>query len=250
MVVVLLLAAQLSADPAKALVEIQNAIQANPEIEGNYTDLGNLLLGTQNFKEAAIVLEHTRTKFPTSAQAALSLGVAYYGQRRFEDAVGAFIDAAKLDPDTEQPIAFLGRMLDHAGGREAEVNELFAAYAKRHPKNYLGHYLSGKVTQSESELRKALALNPACAGCQLELGGIQESQKQLAEAAKSYRAAARLSPKDPIPHYRLSRVYQRLGEKEKAAAERALHEKLAAEEQAELDRRQAAARHMDIKVNP
>lgn len=250
MVVVLFLVAQLSADPAKALVELQNAIRADPSKESNYTDLGNLLLGTQNFKEAVIVLEHARERFPQSAQAALSLGVAYYGQRRFDDAITAFLDAAKLDPDAEQPVAFLGRMLDSAATRETELAGIFAAFAKRQPKSFLGHYLFGKVTKSEPDLRRAITLNPRCGDCYVELGGVLESKRNFADAEKSYLAAARLSPKDPVPHYRLSRVYARLGSTEKAAAERELHQKLAAEQQAELDRRQAAARHMDIKVQP
>lgn len=250
MVALLLLAAQISADPAKALAKLQDAIRADPSKESNYTDLGNLLLSTQNFREAAIVLEHTRAKFPHSAQAALSLGVAYYGQRRFDDAITAFLEAAKLDPDAEQPVAFLGRVLDNAGARQQEVAEAFDAFAKRQPKNFLGHYLSGKLTKSETSLRRAIALNARCADCYVELGGLQESKRAFAEAEKSYLAAARLNPKDPAPHYRLSRVYARLGEAEKAAAERARHEKLAAAEQEELDRRQAATRHLDIKVQP
>jgi tetratricopeptide (TPR) repeat protein len=250
MLVLFVLAMQVSADPGKALADLQSAIRTNPSKESNYTDLGNLLLSTQNFKEAAVVLEHARTRFPQSAQAALSLGVAYYGQRRFDDAIAAFLDAAKLDPDAEQPVAFLDRMLDTAGSRESEMAEAFSAYAKRQPKNFLGHYLVGKVTKSEPELRRAIALNPKCSDCYVELGGVQESQRAFDEAAKSYTAAARLSPRDPVPHYRLSRVYARLGDAEKASAERALHEKLAAAEQAELDRRQAATRHLDLKVQP
>jgi tetratricopeptide (TPR) repeat protein len=250
MVALLLLAAQISADPAKALAELQRAIRADPSKESNYTDLGNLLLRTQNFKEAAIVLEHTRARFPQSAQAALSLGVAYYGQRRFDDAISAFLDAAELDPDAEQPIAFLGRVLDNAGAREEKIRDAFSVYAKRQPRSFLGHFLLGKASQSEPELRRAIALNSRCGDCFLELGAVQESKREFVEAEKSYRAAARLNPRDPVPHYRLSRVYSRLGDAEKAAAERALHEKLAAAEQAELDRRQAATRHLDLKVQP
>src|SRR5437763_14766530 len=98
--------AGLSSDPVRAVLELQEAIRRNPQVESNYTDLGNLLLGTQNFSEAALVLEAARARFPKSAQAALSAGVAYYGLRRFTDAVAAFIDAGRLDPNAEQPIAF------------------------------------------------------------------------------------------------------------------------------------------------
>ena len=51
-----------------------------------------------------------------------------------------------------------------------------------------------------------------------------------------------------MPHYRLARLYDRTGQSEKAAAERALHEKLSAEEKAELERRQAATKHLKLQV--
>src|SRR5262245_14963726 len=86
-------AASSSADPARAVVELQQAIRKNPQIESNYTELGNLLLRTQNFSEAILVLDAARAKFPNSAQAALSAGVAYYGLRRFPESVAAFLDA-------------------------------------------------------------------------------------------------------------------------------------------------------------
>ncbi|MFO0282185.1 MAG: tetratricopeptide repeat protein, partial [Acidobacteriota bacterium] len=136
-----LLAAQLSNDPARAVSELQAAIRANPLVEENYTQLGNLLLSTQNFREAIVVLEYARTKFPASAQAALSLGVAYYGARRFEDAVKGFVEASKLAPDVEQPVLFLGRIWEHAGEHEAEVVERFRAYSLAAPRSALGHFL-------------------------------------------------------------------------------------------------------------
>jgi len=74
-------AAMPATSPAQALTELQQAIRTHPEIESNYTDLGNLLLRTHNFNEAAVVLEAARKRFPDSAQAALSSGVAYYGLR-------------------------------------------------------------------------------------------------------------------------------------------------------------------------
>src|SRR5262245_58475673 len=96
-----------SSDPAKAVITLQEAIRREPDRESNYTDLGNLLLRTQNFPQAVTILEAARIRFPKSPQVVLSLGVAYYGQRRFPDAVDAFLAAGRLAPEAEQPVAFL-----------------------------------------------------------------------------------------------------------------------------------------------
>lgn len=237
-------------DPAEALVQLQDAIRKNPQIESNYTDLGNLLLGTQNFSEAALVLEAARKHFPSSAQAALSLGVAYYGLRRFDDAVTAFVEAGKLDRTAEQPILFLTRVSENWGDRKPEVVALFAAYAKTHPQSALAHFALGRATGDVEQLRQAVRLAPRMPEAQLELGNVLETQRDFPGAIAAFRRAAALAPANPVPHFRLSRLYARTGDSARADAERALHEKLSAEEKAELDRRQAATKHLKLTVRP
>jgi len=242
--------AALSSSPAQAVVELQDAIRKNPQIESNYTDLGNVLLSTQNFSEAALVLEAAKARFPGSAQVALSLGVAYYGLRRFPDSVAAFLDAGKLDRNAEQPVAFLSRMSENWADRKDDVVRLFTAYAKNHPGNALAHFALGRATADAAELRQAIKLNPRIADAHMELGAVLETQRDLVGAIAAFRRAAELGPKNPIPHYRLSRLYARTGDAARAEAERALHEKLSAQEKAELDRRQAATQHLQLTVRP
>lgn len=236
--------------PAETVVHLQEAIRKNPQIESNYTDLGNLLLRTQNFNEAVLVLEAAQKKFPISAQAALSLGVAYYGLRRFPDSVAALLQAGKLDDTAEQPIAFLARMPEHWGDRKSDVVTLFAAYAKKHPRSALAHFALGRATGNPDELREAIKLNPRIVDAHIELGSVLERDRDFKAAITAFRRAADLAPRNPVPHYRLSRLYARTGESELAERERALHEKLAAEEKAELDRRQAATKHLRLSVQP
>jgi tetratricopeptide (TPR) repeat protein len=236
--------------PARAVVELQEAIRNHPEVESNYTDLGNLLLTTQNFQEAALVLEAARKRFPQSAQAALSAGVAYYGLRRFDDAVKSFLTAGKLDSNAEQPIAFLNRMAENWGDRRDEVVTLFTAYAKAHARSALAHFALGRATSNADELRKAIELNPKIAAAHIELGIVLESQRDYSAAIAAMKRAATLEPANPVPHYRLSRLYARTGDAAKAESERELHEKLSAEEKAELERRQAATKHLKLTVRP
>jgi tetratricopeptide (TPR) repeat protein len=242
--------AEVSSDPARAVIQLQEAIRRNPQVESNYTDLGNLLLRTQNFSEALVVLDAARAKFPRSAQAALSSAVAYYGLRRFPDAVAALIEAGRLDTDAEQPITFLNRISEHWGERKPEVIQLFTGYMKAHPQSDLGHFALGRATGDQSELQKAVRLNPRRPDAWIELGSVLESKRDFPNSIAAFRRAAELAPADPVPHYRLARLYARTGDPAKADAERNLHEKLAAEEKAELDRRQAATKHLQLTVRP
>lgn len=237
-------------DPAKAVVELQEAIRREPGREENYTDLGNLLLRTQNFKEAITVLEYARPRFPESAQVALSLGVAYYGQRRFPDAVDAFLQASKLAPEADQPHLFLGRVLEHAANRIDEVKERFSAFAQAQPKNPSAHFLLGKVTADAGELRSSIGLDPSNWEAHFELGNVLDRAGDYSGAIAAFEKAAKLAPKKSTPQYRLFRLYARTSQTAKADAARVKHETLAAEEKAELDRRQAGTKHMNLRVEP
>jgi tetratricopeptide (TPR) repeat protein len=225
---------------------LREAIRAKPEVESNYTELGNLLLRTQNFPQAAAVLEAARRRFPASAQAALSLGVAYYGQRKFSEAVGTFLETGKLAPGIEQPIAFLARLQEHWGERRDDVVGLFREYVTRNPSSALAQFAFGKAAADTAALRRAIELNPRLADAHFELGILLETQRELAQAIGSFRKAAQLDPRRPDPHYRLARLYARTGDRAKADQERVLHEKLSAEEKAEVDRRQASTRHLSF----
>ncbi|MGH9666396.1 MAG: tetratricopeptide repeat protein, partial [Bryobacteraceae bacterium] len=58
------------------------------------------------------------------------------------------------------------------------------------------------------------------------LGVLLSSRGQFAEAAREMERSIALNPNDPAPHYRLARIYDRLGKTAEANAERELHKKL------------------------
>ena len=62
-----------------------------------------------------------------------------------------------------------------------------------------------------------------------ELGQLLERARDFAGAASSYERSVALNPNVPEPHYRLARVYDRLGMAAKAARSRAEHQKLLAQ---------------------
>jgi Flp pilus assembly protein TadD len=180
-----------------------------------------------------------------SAQIELTLGVACYSMRRFSDAVDAFLRVIRIDPGVEQPYIFLGRMLDQTASKLPDVTAAFAALAQANPKSYTADFLYGKALafggkrdEAEAFLRKSVEENDEFWESHFELGGVLEGKRDFAGAAREFHRAAELSPKNPGVHYRLARVYDRLGKADEAKAEHALHEKLTEEENAFI-RRQA-----------
>ena len=197
-------------------------------------DYAQVLLRREAFAEAAEVLNTSLPAHPDDAQLVLALGVARYGQRRFEDAIAAFLKVIRIDPQVEQPYVFLGKMLDQAGNRLPEIATAYERWSVRKPRNALGPLLLAKARlardskdgTAEGLLRRSIALDDANWEAHYELGVLLEGKHDWLAASKELRRGAELDEKQAMPHYHLARVYDRLGETEKAKEERAVHERL------------------------
>lgn len=221
-------------DPVKATAEFQAAIERSRYDESFYFDLTQLQLKQQAFAEALQTLDAGRQHFDKSAQLELAAGVAYYGLRRFPEAIDSFLQTIRLSPALEQPYLFLGRMLDQAEGRLPKIMEASAAFAKNAPDNYVSTFVYGKTLAVENPseaagmFRKSIASNGKFWESHFELGLLLEQAGKFQEASTEMLRVIELNPQDPAPHYRLARIYDRLGKPAEARTERELHARLSA----------------------
>jgi len=219
-------------DSAKAAEMLRSAIGRNAYDEGSYFDLAQLYLKQQDFANALTALDAGRRIFDKSAQLELAAGVAYYGLRRFPEAIAAFLRTVAIDSSVEQPYLFLGRMLDQAEANLPRIHEVFAAFAQRAPDSYLSNFLYGKLLSLEGSkeagryLRKSIQVNGQFWESHFELGALLDRRGEYVEAAQEIRRSTELNPEDAAAHYRLARLYDRLGKPAEAAAERQLHARL------------------------
>jgi Flp pilus assembly protein TadD len=86
-------------------------------------------------------------------------------------------------------------------------------------------------TQVVKLLEEALKRRPQDGESHYLLGTVLAQQDQYERAAHHLERSIALSPKNPLPHYRLARVYLKLGRKEEALRERQLHQQLSEEQQ-------------------
>ena len=208
-----------------------NGAQSDARFAFDYCEA---LLRKQDFTKAAEVLSKALESHSDDAQLVLAFGVARYGQRRFEDAIAAFLKVVRIDPQVEQPYVFLGKMLDQAGDRLVEITATVEKWSARNPGNAQGPLLLAKARLAgdakdpiaEELLRKSIQLDGGNWEAHYELGVLLEGKRDWAGAASELKRAAELDGKQAMPHYHLARVYDRLGEQDKAKAERALHEQM------------------------
>jgi len=220
----------------QAAVEYERAIELNPREDSYYFEAAHAYLLLQRFDPAVRILERGSKTFPKNAQLELALGVGYYGQRRFMEATGAFLRTIDLAPEVEQPYVFLGKMLDQAGDRMPEVLHQFQKWAAANPNDARAQFVyakglmesGGDMAQAERLLRTSIALKDDQWESHYELGVLLEQQRKYSDASVELERSAAISPSQADVHYHLSRVYDRLGESDKAAEQRGLHERLMA----------------------
>lgn len=199
-----------------------------------YFEYAQQLLRNEDFTHAANVLETALKSDSQNAQLVLALGVARYGQRRFDDAIGQFLRVIEIDPTIEQPYLFLGRILDQAGAHLTKITQDYQDWAAKNPANAKAQLLLAKALlaadardpKAEDLLRRSVALDGNDWESHYELGVVLAGKHEYQEAAAELMRSIELDPKQAMAHYHLARVYDRLGEPERAQAEREIHRRL------------------------
>lgn len=194
------------------------------------------LLHKQDFTHAADVLSDAIKLDPRNAQLVLALGVARYGQRRFEEAIALFLRVIQIDSAIDQPYVFIGKMLDQAGPHLAEITKDYEAWNARQPANPTAPLQLAKAllvsdphsTRAADLLKHSVELDPNNWESHYELGVLLAGNHDYSGAATQLEKSVELDPKQPASHYHLARAYDRLGDVEKAKAEREIHKKLIA----------------------
>lgn len=231
--------------PQAALREFRRAVESDPKVEAFVFDLGQMQLRGGDFSGAFATFAEGRRRFPASAQLELAYGVAAYGQRRFTEAIDSFLRVIRLDSSVEQPYVFLARILDQAGDRLPRIAGAYTAWEKAKPRNYLPPCLYAKALSAagddpakiEAELRRSIQLNAHYWESHFELGVLLAKKSEWQAAATELSRSIELNPKNAPAHFQLARVYERLGRREQAQAERAEHQRLTAAETGVGDKR-------------
>ena len=92
------------------------------------------------------------------------------------------------------------------------------------------------VSRAESLLTKAIHLAPNSAPAHLQLGIIHTEKREYSKAISDYQHAIEIDPQLEEAHFRLGQAYRQTGEMEKSRQELRIHQQLARESSARIDR--------------
>ena len=145
---VLARAAEGAGDAREAIAQQRAVLAQLPYDELPHAELGQLLLRLGKFGDAATFLEAAHRKFDRSPTIELSLGVAYYSQRRFAEAGTRFLHVIDLDSAIPQPYIFLAKMIDQLPDRVPEIRARAEAWHRHEPQNGFAPYVYARAIQA------------------------------------------------------------------------------------------------------
>lgn len=239
-------------DALAAVHSYQAAVTLEPNVEQHRLTLATELLRHQTFDAAIVVLEQAAGLFPQSVQIRILLGLSYYLVDRSSDSVRTLLDATRLDSKDGRAVRYLGEisLQDSATPDPAAVHEI-CRFADAHPASKSGSALCGGIllrVAQESEdisrkpeilrrLREGVRVAPDDPLPRCELGKALEWSQQWTEARTQLEKCVRLNPDSPEGHFRLARVYRRLGLTTLASEQTSLQQQMATKESDESARR-------------
>ena len=228
--------------------EYENAAHRDPS-ESNLFDWGSELLAHQTPNPASKIFSEGLKRYPNSSRLAIGLGLALYLRGRYDEAVQSLLKGVSLNPSDARAYYFLSKAYEQAPGLADQVVEAFRRYAELRAHDALATYYyaislwKGRRTETspaylkqvESQLKKAIALDPSLPDPHLQLANLYSQRREYAQAVPEYQQAIKLSPKIPDAHFRLGQAYVHLGKQELAEKEFQLHKELYAQHLAEVD---------------
>src|ERR1043166_1203484 len=255
----------LNNNPAQATVNLQQAVAAKPDYVEAILLLGEINLRTGKPQAVVTAMEQLRKNRPDLPQVSVLLAVAYQLLGRLEHAASLFREQLAISPESAEDHFRLGLILrqqnkndearleleraaalmpdnwhaidplvelDLMEARPAAALERVRQQLQRRPHDAGAHYLLGKIygaqanwSDAESELRRAIELDPSLEVAYNGLFSVYVAQKKLPQAVAQLQGALNKNPSDSPVLLTLALIYERLKDYTKA---RDAYEKLVA----------------------
>lgn len=228
-------------DPARAVVELQRAMEFDPRNQDYILELGEVFLNQNNPAAAEALFETAAKVFPNSAHIWFGLGVAYLAEGHYSSAEAALRKSLELDPHLDLAYVVLARGYNEAGDWD-RLRQTAQRLIEVAPQNYAGYYyealtwLRGSPASASSDreaerlLRKAADLSDSEPEADYELAKLLAKQGKKDASRLELEKIVRQNPDFGPAHYQLSRLYREKGELAKSGEEQKSFDRISAEE--------------------
>jgi len=227
---------------AAAISALRQAMALGPNQESNYFDLGGILREARSLPAALSIATQGVERFPKSGRMWSLKGSVESGMSHYPDAIRSYSRARELEPSDAGALLGLGKGME-GHGSSAEAEKTFEEGARKFPRDarfdleyaflLLRRADAGDKTarpRAVEVLRKAAGIDPSSAEAHYQLGNLALDGGRPKEAFDEFEKASKLEPDASKIHFALARACRRLGQKDAAAREMAIFQKLKQQE--------------------
>jgi tetratricopeptide (TPR) repeat protein len=234
-----------SGDPARAVAEIQKAMDLDPRNEDYVLELSEVLVDNNNGAAAITLLDAARTAFPGSARLWLAMGVAYLVDENWPLSEAALRKCLELDPTLDLAFVVLGQGYREAGQWSdllTTANRLIAVNGR----NAAGYYYKALAmlrsqarneAQIEFLLRQSVALGAEEPGPHYELAKLLAGKGEKSEALRELETLVKKSADFGPAYYQLYRLYREEGDAGKSKEAQQAYQAILAKERQQVTRK-------------
>ena len=198
-------------------------------------------------------------KFPDSKRMRLGLGIAYYGNGNYDQAIPVLADLLAADPNNAMYANLLGRSCTVLTEDKNTRCSTLIQFAQQHPQNAtLATYAATSILHrpstpeelqvAQSLLRHAIVADPKLPQARLQMGVLQQTESKWAASVAPLEAAIRLKPDYAQAHYRLARAYAHIGKHAEAQQQIALDQQYSKKQEKSLDARMKEITTLVVKM--
>lgn len=221
------------------------------EVDANLFAQSVALLLEGNVDQAEAISRRALERNPGPASLhRLSLGAALFQRGDLDNALRLFRDAANARTSDRFPFEFIAIAVRSAAAPPlTRTVDLLKQSILQAPNNAAAHYAlacalsaraggtpnSSEAAAIETELKRAVALDPRFADAHFRLGAVYAAREELAPAIEEYRSALDCDPRLIEAHYRLSHLYARSNNTPMATEQLRLHQQLRARQKSQIE---------------
>lgn len=227
-----------------ALACFQNAARLEPT-EPNLNALGLELLKHWSFGAAAKVYEYSVAKYPSSSRLQTGLGIALYGDARYDEAAKVFASLLTSVPNQASYIKFLGQSCVAMKTESREDCGILLKYAQQHPTDAVAARLAAATILEQHDsaqfdlaqrlLERAIAQDPRSADGYYRMGVLDQERGAWGDSVTMLKQAAALDPKSSKTHLRLAVAYSHLEQRDQARREAVLQKQYRQSEDTDME---------------
>jgi tetratricopeptide (TPR) repeat protein len=234
-------------DFLEAVHEYQRAAEMNPS-ETYLFDWASELLLHHAAEPAEQVFVKGNRLFPKSERMLIGLGSALFVGGSYDQAVETICQASDLNPNDSSAYLFLGRMLGAENISSPVLLDRLHRFITLQPQNAQANYYyavalskqnrthSNSDSEIETLLNNAARLDPNFAPAELQLGILKSQQNDALAAIAHLSRTTQIDPQNQEAHFRLSQLYRKQGQTDKAKQELQTYKELSKKSAEQIDR--------------